>query len=211
MARISFPNNTEGSLDNNSWSMRSAPRSNSTERQRPTRTTRIVYTANLPIILRIHPSTVGLASRWLWQVTQSAWNMGIDFFASRHAHVAHQTIQRISILLLLGYHLLSQNSSYAILDEMKALPTVWHLSAGVAFSVFLVLMALCPRREAVMLVNFLLLTVIHCLLPLSIPICTGMFLLELLTWEGALQILALAWLAGKVCSYFVHLVLYRCL
>jgi hypothetical protein len=202
MARFSFPNNLEGSIDNNSWSMRSAPQLNSTERQRPTRT-RIIHTANLP-------STVGLASHRWWQGTQSAWNMGIDFFASSHAHVTHQTIQRISILLL-GFHLLSQNSSCAIMDDMKALPSVWHLSAGVVFSVFLALVALCPRREAVMLVNFLLIFVVHCLLPLSIPICTGMFLLELLTWEGALQILAMAWLAGKICSCFVHLVLHRCL
>jgi hypothetical protein len=207
MATFSFPNNLEGSLDNNSWSMRTAPRPNLSEHQRPTRT-RIVYTAALPIFHRIHPSAVGLASRW-WQRTQSAWNMGIDFFASGHAHVAHQTIQRISVVLLV-FHLLSQNSSCAMTDGMKALPTVWHLSAGVALSVFLALVASCPR-EAVMLLNFWVIVVVHCLLPLSIPICTGMFLLELLTWEGALQILALVWLAGKICSYFVHLILYRCL
>jgi hypothetical protein len=177
--------------------MRTAPRPNLSERQRPTRT-RIEYTATLPVFPIIHPSAVGLASRW-WQGTQSSWNMGIDFFASGHAHVARQqTIQRISILLL-GFHLLSQNSSCTIMEGMKDLPTVWHLSAGVACSVFLALVASCPR-EAVMLLNFWVIFVVNCLLPLSIPICTGMFLLELLTWQGALQILALVWLAGKICS-----------
>jgi hypothetical protein len=206
MIRFSFPNQEEGALNNDeSWSMRSAPRSNPTEHQRPTRP-RIEYTATIPLFLRIHPYAVGLVSRG-WQGTQSAWNMGIDLFAS--SHLPTQTIQRISILLL-GFHLLSQNYPSTIMDGMKPLPTVWHLSAVVVFSFFLALLTSCPR-EAVILVNFLVIFVVNCILPLSIPICTGMFLLELLSWEGVLQILALVWLAGFICSYLVHLVLYRCL
>jgi hypothetical protein len=185
--------------------MRSARRPSPSATQWETRT-RIEYTATLPLFLRVHPFVVGLASRW-WQGTQSAWNMGIDLFAS--GHVAPQTIQRISILLL-GFHLLSQNSCCAIMDEMKSLPNAWQLSAGVAFSVFLALVTLCPQ-EAVILANFFVIFVVNCLLPLSILICTGMFILELLSWEEALRILALVWLAGTVCSYFVYLVLYRCL
>jgi hypothetical protein len=202
MMRFSFPNNLEeGSVDYNSWSMRSAPRSNPIEGQRVTRP-RFLYTVNLPLYLRIHPFAVGLASRW-WQGTQSVWNVGIDLFAS--SHLPTQTIQRISILLL-GIHLLSQNSSCAIMDGIKHLPSLWHLSAGVSFSVFLALVASCPR-EAVILVHFLVIFVVNCIL----PICTGMFLLELLTWEEVLQILALVLLAGFICSYLVHSVLYHCL
>jgi hypothetical protein len=188
-------------VDDNSWSMRSAPRFNPIESQRATMP-RFLYTVTLPLYLRIHPYAVGLAFRW-WQGTQSVWNMGIDLFAS--SHLPTQTIQRISILLLC-LHLLSQNYSCTMMDG----PTLWHLSTGVSFSVFLALVASCPR-EAVILVNFLVIFAVNCILPLSIPICTGMFLLELLTWEGLLQILALVWLVGFICSYLVHLVLYRCL
>jgi hypothetical protein len=153
---------------------------------------RIESTATFPLFLRVHPSDVGLSSRW-WRGTQSAWNMGIDFVAS--GHIAHPTIQRV-LILLLGFHLLSQNSS------------VWQLSAGVTFSVFLALVTSCPQ-EAVMLANCFVIFLFHCILPLSIPIYTVMFLLELLTWEGAFGILALVWLARTICTYFIHF-LYRC-
>lgn len=93
---------------------------------------------------------------------------------------------------------------------MLPLPIACQLSMGVAFSVVLALAVSCPQ-EAVILTNFFAVYVVNCLLPLSIPVCTGMFLLELLTWEEVFRILAVVWLAGTACSYFVHLVLYRCL
>jgi hypothetical protein len=205
MTRFSFPNQ-EGSFENNSWSMRSASRPSPTESQMAPMA-RIEVTAASPVFLTMYPSDLGPASRW-WQGTQSAWNMGIDFFASGHI-AQHQTIQRISILLL-SFHLLGQNSSFVIMDVATTpLPSVWQLSAGVVFSVFLALVTSCPQ-EAVMLANFFVIFLVHCILPLSIPICTVMFLLELLTWEGAFRILALVWLVRTICTYFIHF-LYRCL
>jgi hypothetical protein len=165
---------------------------------------RLEHRLTLPL-LRLSPAAVELAER-RWQAAVTFANTATDFFASRYLPI--ERIYRLSIGALAG-HLLLINRGYA-LDTILHLPVVWKFSVGVSFSVILTIVAVGPHA-AMIIADWLELLAVNCLFPLAIPTCTVMFLLEVLSWESSIRILASMWLAKTMTSYFVHFVLYRCL
>lgn len=77
-----------------------------------------------------------------------------------------------------------------------------------SFCTSLALMLQWHPMEAVVVSGLISLLVVECLVPLSIALCTGLYLAQLMTIESSALLLALVWITCTVCSRCIRVALY---
>jgi len=158
------------------------------------------------IAVNVHPFIVAIISRTI-EMLQSVLYHFIEFFVA--AHISSDIVHQLSILLT-SIHLLQPHVSFSNATTIQY-QIIWMLpvfTSIASFSFFLALLVHWHPNQVVIASGLVSILILECLVPLAITSCTALFLIQFWTWESAIIILMLVWVASIISSRCIRCVLY---